>query len=122
MSDDLTTPETHPGAYAQANYQMAFDAMGQPGSSLLYDNVQTVLQKSLSTLVSEMKKKHYHLDKRRTLVEQFHQCLTTKTLPSNLAMKLAPHNFPTTIDEGIVKCYNHKEQLAWQDFKFTIFS
>ena len=69
-----------------------------------------------------MKKKLYHLAKRRTLVEQFHQCLLTKTLPSNLAMKLAPHNFPTTIDEGIVKCYNHKEQIAWMEIKFNIFS
>ena len=69
-----------------------------------------------------MKKKLYHLAKRRTLIEQFHQCLLTKTLPSNLAMKLAPHNFPTTIDEGIVKCYNHKEQIAWMDFKFNIFT
>lgn len=122
MSNDVTTPETHPGANAQANYQMAFDAMGQPGSTLLYDDVQSILHKNLATLVAEMKKKHYHLVKRRSLVEQFHQCLVAKTVPSNLAMKLAPHNFPTTIDERIVKGYNHKEQLAWMDFKFNIFS
>jgi hypothetical protein len=121
MSDDLATPETHPGSNAHSDYQRAFDALGSQGSTLLYDHVQLALQKSLSTLVAEMKKKFFHLMKRRLLVEQHHQHLSNKTLPSNLSMKLAVHNFPTTIDEGIVARHNHAEQNAWAAFKHNIF-
>ena len=121
MSDDIATPETHPGSNAHSDYQRAFDSLGPQGSTLLYDHVQLALQKSLSTLVAEMKKKFFHLVKRRLLVEQHHLHLTNKTLPSNLSMKLAAHNFPTTIDEGLVARHNHAEQHAWATFKENIF-
>jgi hypothetical protein len=34
--------------------------------------------------------------------------------------KLAPQNFPTTIDEGTVARFNHTEQSAWISFKSTL--
>lgn len=121
MSDETATPEANPGANADASYQMAFDSLGPPGSTLLYEHVQLALQRSLSTLVTEMKKKLYHLVKRRSLVSRFQICIEEKSLPTNLAMILKPHNFPATIDEGIIARYNHSEQTAWANFKSSIF-
>jgi hypothetical protein len=67
-----------------------------------------------------MKKKHYHLSKRRTLALQLRHCIDTMALPRNLMGKLAAQNFPTTIDEGIVARFNHTEQSAWISFKSTL--
>jgi hypothetical protein len=120
MSDDIATPEINIGANASANYQIASDALGPPGSTLLYEHVSQALQRSLNFMISEMKKKHYHLLKRRTLALQLCHCIDTKALPRNLMGKLAPQNFPTTIDEGTVARFYHTEQSAWISFKSTL--
>jgi hypothetical protein len=51
MSDDTATPEINIGANASGNYQIAFDALGPPGSTLLYEHVSPALQRSLNFYV-----------------------------------------------------------------------
>lgn len=120
MSSNDSTPDINTGATAEDATQQAFDMLGPPGSTLLFDQVKPSLLSTLNKLLKEMRKKHYHLVKRRTLSQQMINHLTMKTFPSNLQSKLAPQNFPSTIDEKVTANYNKIEQATWIKFKTHI--